>query len=99
VDEIITIELLGESFRFRAEEGTVDPKQIAMQLMETLKEVETRFPEHSRKTNKLAILMLAALNITKRYVELQENHTCFMQMVSTRANQLDRIIGNGVHSV
>ncbi len=97
VTNIITIELLGEAFKFRAEENsTLEPSEIAAYLMEEVQRAESGFPVHSRKSNKMAIMVMAALNIAKKHIELLDDHTDFLQTVSTRAARLDRIIDPGV---
>ena len=93
METIITIELLDEQFKFKADENsTVDPQDIALYLTEEIKQVEARFPAYARKTNKLAIVVTAALNIAKQNCELKSQNTRFLHTVSTRAEKLDRLI-------
>ncbi len=97
METIITIELLDEQFKFKADENSaVDPREIALYLTEEIRQVETRFPAYARKTNKLAIVVTAALNIAKQNCELKNNHQHFLQSVATRAERLDRMIRSSV---
>ncbi len=93
MDTIITIELLDEQFKFKADEkSTVDPEDIAQYLIEEVRQVEARFPAYARKTNKLAILVTAALNIAKQNAEMKNRHHHFLHDVAVRTDKLQRLI-------
>ena len=96
VEKIITIEVLGEQFKFRADDDRLDPNLIAEFLMQELKQVESQFSAHARKTDKLAILAMAALNIAKQNIELKNNQTDILKSIATRAAKLDRIVESGL---
>ena len=89
---MITIELLGETFQFKVQEEDQNPREIADYLVAEVDAVSRQFPEHVKKTNKLAILVSAALNMTKKYFELQTNHLDFVSDVSHRAYKLDDML-------
>jgi len=92
VEQVIKIELLGETFKFKSDQNRKNLKEILSFMMEELKNVEEQFPPHAMKTNKLAILVMTALNISKQYVELTNNHSEFLDSVSSRASKLDEMI-------
>ncbi len=92
VEQVIKIELLGETFKFKSEENRKNLKEILSYLMQELKKVEEQFPPHALKTNKLAILVMTALNISKQYVDLTNNHSDLLETVSSRAIRLDEMI-------
>ena len=95
MDTIITIELLNEQFKFKADENsTIDPEDIAQYLIEEVRQVEERFPVYARKTNKLAILVTAALNIAKQNAEVKNRHHHFLHDVSVRTDKLQRLIAS-----
>ncbi len=96
VEKIITIELLGEQFKFRADDDRLDPNVIAEFLTQEVEEVESHFPEYSRKMNKLAIVVLAALNIAKQNIELRNDQIDFLRSVATRTAKLDKIVESGL---
>lgn len=97
MENVITIELLGEEFKFKAETGSqVNPKEIADYVTEEVKQVESRFPEHSRKTNKLAIMVLATLKIATRHFELKLDHSEFIKAVSNRAANLEQKVESDI---
>jgi cell division protein ZapA (FtsZ GTPase activity inhibitor) len=92
VEQVIKIELLGETFKFKSEQNRKNLKEILSYMMDELHKVEEQFPPYALKTNKLAILVMTALNISKQYVELTNNHSEFLDAVSSRASKLDQMI-------
>ena len=92
MEQVIKIELLGETFRFKSEENRKNLKEILSFLTQELHKVEEQFPPHALKTNKSAILVMTALNISKQYVELTNNHTKLLESVASRATRLGEMI-------
>lgn len=92
MEKIITINLLGEEFKFRANDGDVAPEMIADFLMKELKAVESGFPAHAKKTNKLAMIVLAALNIARQNIELKNCQQQFLASVASRASRIEQLI-------
>ena len=92
MEQVITIELLGETFKFKSDENRKKLEEILSYLMEEVRKVEEQFPSHALKTNKLAIVVMAALNISKQFVELTNNHSDFLNSVSSRASKLGEMI-------
>ena len=89
MEQVIKIELLGETFKFKSEETRSNLKEILSYLLKELRKVEGQFPAHAVKTNKSAILVMTALNISKQYVELENNHSDFINSVSSRMKKID----------
>ncbi|MBS0013319.1 MAG: cell division protein ZapA [Desulfobacterales bacterium] len=95
LEQIITIELLGEYFKFRADQNSrLDAREVADYLVTEVNQVASRFPAHAQKTNKLAIVVLAALNVAKQHMELKMEHDEFLESVASRASTMDRIIAS-----
>ena len=95
LEQIITIELLGEYFKFKAEENSrMNARQVADHLVHEVTQVASRFPAHAQKTNKLAIVVSAALNMAKQHMELQQEHDDFLNAVADRAATMDRMIAS-----
>lgn len=92
MQQLITIELLGETFQFKVQEEDQNPGEIADYLVAEVDTISRQFPEHVKKTNKLAILVSAALNVTKKYFELKSHHLDFVSDVSHRAYKLDDML-------
>jgi cell division protein ZapA (FtsZ GTPase activity inhibitor) len=93
VEEIVSIELMGEIFRFKADDDNLQTKEISDFLAQEVQKVESQFPTHALKTNKLAIMVLASLNISKQYLELADHHSVLLRSVADRTARLDNMIG------
>ena len=91
-EQLITIELFGEKFNFKAAEGHLKAEEIAEYLKRELENVESQLPPQTAKSNKLAMLVLVALNISKQYIELMHNHLKFVNSVSARTERLGAMI-------
>ncbi len=93
MEQIITIELLGESFNFKVDQDSrIDAKDVTAHLVGEVNQVASRFPLHAQKTNKLAIVVLAALNIAKQHAELDMQFGEFVSAVAGRAETMDQMI-------
>ena len=92
MEQVITIELLGETFKFKADENRKNLEEILVYLEQEVRKVEKQFPAHALKTNKLAIVVMAALNISKQFVEMTNRHSDFLKSISTRTSKLGEMI-------
>lgn len=89
MDEIIKIELFGEEFRFKPDDHQqVDPERIAAHVEEHIKEAEGVFQNKASHRNRMAILLLAAMNLSKEYHELQQKHQALETDVENRISSL-----------
>ncbi|MFP4573823.1 MAG: cell division protein ZapA [Desulfobacterales bacterium] len=96
MEQIITIELLGEHFKFRVDpDSSIDARQVADRLVSEVNQAASKFPVHAQKTNKMAIVVSAALNIARQHVELSMQHGEFVSSVAGRAARMDRMISAG----
>ncbi|MDD9305134.1 MAG: cell division protein ZapA [Desulfobacter sp.] len=72
MDEIVKIELFGEEFRFKPDDNEkIDSVKIADHVQEYVKEAENLFQNKTSAKNKIAILLLAAMNLSKDFNELK----------------------------
>lgn len=96
MEQLITIEVLDETFQFRVNETHLNSRAIADYLIAEIEAISKQFPRHTLKTNKLAIVVSAALHITRQYFELKSNHSDFVADVSHRAFKLDDLLSKSV---
>ena len=90
MDEIITIDLFGEEFKFKPDNQVDNPEQVAQHLKKYLKEAESLFPKKSTGKNKLAILLLAAMNLSKDFHELKMQKTKLESQVNSRISSIEK---------
>ncbi len=88
MEEIVTIELFGQTHTFKADAEVTKAKEVADLLVQEVTRIENQQSNHSPNMSKLTILMLAALNIANDHVELKKNHTKLLHDVSDRTTNL-----------
>ena len=94
LDEIIKIDLFGEEFRFKPDDQVADPEKVAQYLTNYIQEAGKPFRNKSSGRNKLAILLLAAMNLSKDYHELKlqqaELEKDVEKSISSLANKIEQ---------
>ncbi|MFZ5569166.1 MAG: cell division protein ZapA [Thermodesulfobacteriota bacterium] len=85
MDELITIELFGQRYTFKAEAGVQGAEEVADLLAREVAIVEHQIDKTSMGMNKMTILILAGLNISSEYIELKRKYNELLQHISARS--------------
>ncbi len=96
LDEIVVIDLFGEEFRFAPDNQVKNPEQVAQYLKNYIKEAEALFNNKTSGKNKIAILLLAAMNLSKDYHELKAQHSEFEKEIENKISALVEKIDKGI---
>ena len=73
MEQHITIELFGQRYTFKADDGgLVDPQSVADFLMEEVHKLEIGQADHIAETNRTVMLLQAALNISSEHLKLKQ---------------------------
>ena len=88
MEKTVTIELFGQPHTFKANSEVTKEKEVADLLVKEVARVENQQSGQSSNISKLAILMLAALNIANEHMELKRNYSKFLQDVTDRTSKL-----------
>jgi cell division protein ZapA (FtsZ GTPase activity inhibitor) len=88
LEQIVTIELFGQPYSFKAESEIQTAKAIADLLVKEVDKVQLQQSEQSSTISNLTILILAALNIANENMELKENHSKFSHKICERSTRL-----------
>ena len=96
MDEIVVIDLFGEEFRFKPDHQVKNPQQVAVHLKKYIKEAEELFPSKTSGKNKIAILLLAAMNLSKDFHELKLEHSELKKDIEKRISSLSEKIDKGI---
>jgi len=96
LEETVTIELFGQPHTFKANLEVAKVKEVADLLVEEVARVENQQSGQLPNISKLAILMLAALNIANEHMELKRNYTELLRDVTTRSTKLIHTLDNSV---
>ena len=96
MDEIVKIDLFGEEFRFKPDDQIKDADKVAQSVKDYIKEAESLFPDTNSNRNKLAILLLAAMNLSKDFCELKVRLSGLEQDAEKRISSLIYKIDKGI---
>jgi cell division protein ZapA (FtsZ GTPase activity inhibitor) len=96
LDELVTIEIFGRPFTFKAESEVSKAKEVAEFLKNELKRAQSQHSGTSSEASKIAILTLAALNIANENLELKTDRSDFLQDISDRSMGLIRTLDAGL---
>ena len=96
MDEIVTIELFGQTYTFKANAEVTKAKEVADHLVEEVSRIEDQQTDQLSNMSKLTILMLAALNIANENMELKRNHSKLLHDVTDRTANLIHTLDNSV---
>ncbi len=89
MDEIVKIELFGEEFKFKPEKDQAyDPVKIAAHVKEYINQAESLFQNKTSSKNRMAILLLAAMNLSRDYHELRLKYSDFEKDIENRVSSL-----------
>lgn len=96
MEELITIELFGQMYTFKAESGVTNAKEVAGFLANEVTKVEQKVESHNKGMNKITILALAAMNISSEYIELKRKYIELLQNISTRSASVVRMVDSNL---
>ena len=96
MDEIVKIDLFGEEFRFKPDGQVKDPDKVAQYLKDYIKEAEGLFQNKTSGRNRIAILLLAAMNLSKDFYELKQQHSELERDVERRISSLMYKVDKGI---
>jgi cell division protein ZapA (FtsZ GTPase activity inhibitor) len=96
LDEIVKIDLFGEEFRFKPDGQVRDPDKVAQYLKDYIKEAEGLFPNKTSGRNRIAILLLAAMNLSRDFYELKQQHSELKRDVEQRISSLMYKVDKGI---
>ena len=88
MEQIVTIELFGQPYSFKAESEIQTAKAVADLLVKEVDKVQLQQSEQSSTISNLTILILAALNIANENMELKTNHSKFSHKIRERSARL-----------
>lgn len=82
MEQILTIELFGQSYKFKTKIDKQDAKQVVDLLVEQVNQTEKQQSVKSPQINKLAIMIIVALNIANKNVEIKKENLDLLNNIS-----------------
>ena len=92
MEQLVTIELFGKPYTFKAKSEVKKAKEVADVLAKEVSRIEGEQSGESSTTSDLTTLMLAALNIAHQNMELENNVSKLKQDIAERSAKLIRKI-------
>ena len=87
MEQLVTIELFGQPYTFKAQSDVGNAKEVADHLVKEVTKIETQYSGKS-SVNKLATLILAALNIANENIKLKKSHSDLLMDISEKSANL-----------
>jgi cell division protein ZapA (FtsZ GTPase activity inhibitor) len=88
LEHLVTIELFGQPYTFKTESEFYRAKEVADYLAKEVARVENLQSKQASRLNQTTIMIMAALNIIKDYLELQQERNNLLQELNTRSADL-----------
>ena len=93
MDQLLTIEILGQPFTFKTDSDVADAQEVADFVVKAVNQTKAQFEKKMSPPDKRAILILTALNIANEYFDLKKKHKQMVHELSQRSttmlNRLD----------
>ena len=94
MDELIVIEIFGEEYKFKTDKKVENPEKVVRRLKRYIKESEVIFHNNHSDKNKMIVLMLAAMKLSKDFHELEVKYAAlekdFERKLSLLSEKFDK---------
>ena len=92
LEQLVTIELFGQPYTFKTQSEIPWAKEVADYLVEEVNRVEGAQSGTISNTNKITVMISAALNIAKDCLETKRDHQALVDELTRRsASWVDRL--------
>lgn len=88
MDQLLTIDILGQPFTFKTDSDVMESRAVADFVAKTVRKIHSQCAQDVPTTDKRAVLILAALNITSEYFDLKKRHKELLQVINQRSVHL-----------
>lgn len=92
MDQLLTIEVLGQPFTFKTDSDQTDAKAVADYVVQAVNSIHAQGTQKAQLLDKRAILILAALNIANDYFNLHKKYQQLLQDIDQRSANLIQVL-------
>ena len=92
MEQLITIELFGQPYKFKSASDTGNAQEVADVLVKEVSRIQDQQSKETPGITQIAILILAALNIANENIELKKSYSTLLETVSRRSETLKRLL-------
>ncbi len=97
MEQLVTIELFGQPYTFRAKSEASKAQEIADILVNEVVKVQSEQKRDASTVTQTATLIIAALNIANENMELKAHYQGLLHDISERSTALIRRLDNRIH--
>ena len=94
LEQLIRIDVFGQTYTFKADAGKTDPRMVADFLMEAVRKIESGQSSPAAGSNQFILLLQAALNITSEHMQLKQELTEMSQRITKQTERLYSLMEN-----
>jgi len=94
LEQLLTIEILGQLYKFRTASKGVIAEAVAHLLENEVSKIENQHKEQTNQMNKIAILLSAAMNIAYENIELKQKYANLVSDLTFRTSRLIHELDN-----
>jgi len=88
LEQLLTIEILGQPFTFKTDSDIAEAQEMADYVVKSVHQASAHFANQTQLADNRAVLVLAALNIANEYFELKKTHQQLLSDLSRRSDKL-----------
>lgn len=92
MEKLITLNIFGQSYTFRAGPEVENADAVAALLEKKIKEIENQKAGNLTEVKKLTILISVALNVTNENINLKNKQSNLMQNLSRKSEKLVQLL-------
>ena len=92
MDQLLTIEVLGQPFTFKTDADETDAKAVADYVVKAVNSIHAQGSKKAQSLDKRTIFILAALNIANDYFVLNKKYQELLQDIHQRSANLINVL-------
>jgi cell division protein ZapA (FtsZ GTPase activity inhibitor) len=92
LEKLITIDVFGQTYTFKADAGKTDPKMVAEFLMAAVRKIDVEHGNRTAGGSQFILLLQAALNISNEHMQLKQQLNEMAHRISEQTERLYSLI-------
>lgn len=88
MDQLLTIEIFGQPFKFKTDSDISEAQEMADYVVRSVHQASVHFADMAQPADNRAVLVLAALNIANDYFDLKKKHQQLLNDLGRRSDKL-----------
>ncbi len=94
MEQLISIDVFGQTYTFKADAGKTDPKMVAEFLTDAVRKIETGQGSPSAGSGQFILLLQAALNISSEHMQLRQQLTEMSHRIAEQTERLYSLLAD-----